>query len=173
VLTDTGTEEPGAAAGTWMMNLAELDGPPGADEEDCPSALGEVRLDGKAVRGAGNLDGTQVRLLAALAGPGAASSVIAVWAAVGAKTNGVPVAAVVLGQLDLHGKVVTADALRTARRRRAAVPARQPGLPDRVARHRPAWPPGLGRRRARRRQPGTGTADAAACLNGPQPGATG
>ena len=71
----------------------------------------QVRLDGKAVRGARNPDGTQVRLLAALVGPDAVSSVIATQAAVGAKTNEVPVAAVVLGRLDLHGKVVTADAL--------------------------------------------------------------
>jgi hypothetical protein len=71
----------------------------------------QVRLDGKAVRGARNPDGSQVRLLAALVGPDAASSVVAAQAAAGAKTNEVPVAAVVLGQLDLHGKVVTADAL--------------------------------------------------------------
>ena len=61
----------------------------------------QVRLDGKAVRGARNADGNQVRLLAALAGPDAASSVVAAQAEVGAKTNEVPMAAVVLGQLDL------------------------------------------------------------------------
>ena len=75
----------------------------------------QVRLDGKAVRGARNPDGTQVRLLAALVGADAASSVVAAQAAVGAKTNEVPVAKVVLGQLDLHGKVVTADALHTVK----------------------------------------------------------
>jgi hypothetical protein len=37
--------------------------------------------------------------------------VVAAQAAVGAKTNEVPVAAVVPGRLDLRGKVVTADAL--------------------------------------------------------------
>jgi predicted transposase YbfD/YdcC len=74
-----------------------------------------VRLDGKAVRGARNADGTQVRLLAALVGPDAAASAIAAQAAVGAKTNEVPVAAVVLGGIDLHGKVVTADALHTVK----------------------------------------------------------
>ena len=74
-----------------------------------------MRLDGKAVRGARNPDGTQVRLLAALVGADAASSVVAAQAGVGAKTNEVPVAAVVLGQLDLHGKVVTADALHTVK----------------------------------------------------------
>jgi predicted transposase YbfD/YdcC len=114
VLTDAGTVELDAAAGTWLMDLAGLAGPD-AGEEDSPPALVQVRLDGKAVRGARNADGTQVRLLAALVGPDAASSVVAAQAAVGAKTNEVPVAAVVLGQLDLHGKVVTADALHTVK----------------------------------------------------------
>jgi predicted transposase YbfD/YdcC len=115
VLTDAGTEELDAAAGTWLMDLAGLAGPPEAGGEGCPPALTQVRLDGKAVRGARNPDGTQVRLLAALVGPDAVSSVIATQAAVGAKTNEVPVAAVVLGRLDLHGKVVTADALHTVK----------------------------------------------------------
>jgi predicted transposase YbfD/YdcC len=115
VLTDAGTGELDAAAGTWLMDLAGLAGPPEAGGEGRPPALTQVRLDGKAVRGARNPDGTQVRLLAALVGPDAASSVVAAQAAVGAKTNEVPVAAVVLGQLDLHGKVVTADALHTVK----------------------------------------------------------
>ena len=115
VLTDAGTEELDAAAGTWLTGLAGLAGPPERVQESCPPALTQVRLDGKAVRGARNPDGTQVRLLAALVGPDAASSVVAAQAAVGAKTNEVPVAAVVLGQLDLHGKVVTADALHTVK----------------------------------------------------------
>jgi hypothetical protein len=101
------------------MSLAGLADPATASadaaEEDCPPALVQVRLDGKAVRGARNADGSQVRLPAALAGPDAASSVVAAQAAVGVKTNEVPVAAVVLGQLDLHGKVVTADALHTVK----------------------------------------------------------
>jgi predicted transposase YbfD/YdcC len=119
VMTDAGTGELDAAAGTWLMNLAGLDAPAAvgaeAGEEDCLPTLTQVRLDGKAVRGARNPDGTQVRLLAALVGADAASSVVAAQAAVGAKTNEVPVAKVVLGQLDLHGKVVTADALHTVK----------------------------------------------------------
>jgi predicted transposase YbfD/YdcC len=114
VITDAGTGELDAAAGTWLMDLAGLAGPD-AGEEDGPLALTQVRLDGKAVRGARNPDGTQVRLLAALVGPDAASSVVAAQAEVGAKTNEVPVAAVVLGRIDLHGKVVTADALHTVK----------------------------------------------------------
>jgi predicted transposase YbfD/YdcC len=119
VMTDAGTGELDAAAGTWLTGLAGLNGPaaagPDAGEKDDSPALTQVRLDGKAVRGARNADGTQVRLLAALVGPDAASSVVAAQAAVGAKTNEVPVAKVVLGQLDLHGKVVTADALHTVK----------------------------------------------------------
>jgi predicted transposase YbfD/YdcC len=114
VMTDAGTGELDAATGTWLTDLAGLAGPD-AGEEDDPPSLTQVRLDGKAVRGARNPDGTQVRLLAALVGPDAASSVIAAQAAVGAKTNEVPVAKVVLDQLDLHGKVVTADALHTVK----------------------------------------------------------
>ncbi len=76
----------------------------------------QVRLDGKAIRGAKDADGNQVRLLAALAGPDAATSVVAAQAEVGKKTtNEVPMAAVVLGQIDLDGKVVTADALHTVK----------------------------------------------------------
>jgi predicted transposase YbfD/YdcC len=115
VLTDAGTEELDAAAGTWLMDLAGLTPPAAAGEDGCLPALVQVRLDGKAVRGARGADGSQVRLLAALAGPNAATSVVAAQAAVGAKTNEVPMAAVVLGQLDLHGKVVTADALHTVK----------------------------------------------------------
>jgi predicted transposase YbfD/YdcC len=114
VMTDAGTGELDAAAGTWLMDLAGLAGPD-AGQEDGPPALVQVRLDGKAVRGARNADGTQVRLLAALVGPDAAASVVAAQAAVGVKTNEVPVAKVVLGGLDLRGKVVTADALHTVK----------------------------------------------------------
>jgi predicted transposase YbfD/YdcC len=114
VLTDAGTEELDAAAGTWLRDRAGLAGP-GAGEEDGPPTLVQVRLDGKAVRGTRAADGSQVRLLAALAGPDAASSVVAAQAEVGAKTNEVPMAKVVLGRLDLHGKVVTADALHTVK----------------------------------------------------------
>jgi predicted transposase YbfD/YdcC len=119
VLTDAGAEALDAAAGRWLMNLAGLDEPATASgdavEEGSPSALTQVRLDGKAVRGARDADGNQVRLLAALVGPNAATSVIAAQAEVGKKTNEVSVAKVVLGQIDLNGKVVTADALHTVK----------------------------------------------------------
>jgi predicted transposase YbfD/YdcC len=119
VLTDTDAEAFDAAVGTWLMNLAGFITPAVASrepaEEDGPRALMQVRLDGKAVRGARDAGGNQVRLLAALAGPDAATSVVAAQAEVGAKTNEVPMAAVVLGQIDLNNKVVTADALHTVK----------------------------------------------------------
>ena len=165
---------------------------PDTGEEDCSRELMQVRLDGKAVRGARDADGNQVRLLAALAGPDAATSVVAAQTEVGVKTDEVPMAAVVSADRP-DGKIVTADALHTvkatanhihehggefvfpvkenrramldaldalpwaqapvartatkrpwrdhhphhpglARPRRPAVPARQPGIPDRTVR---------------------------------------
>jgi predicted transposase YbfD/YdcC len=119
VLTDADAGAFDVAVGAWLMSLAGSAGPdvagPDAGDEGCPPALMQVRLDGKAVRGAKDADGSQVRLLAALVGPDAASSVVAAQAQVGRKTNEVPMAAVVLGQVNLEGKVVTADALRTVK----------------------------------------------------------
>jgi predicted transposase YbfD/YdcC len=119
VLTDADPGALDAAVGTWLMNLAGFTAPAAAGldagQEAGSRALMQVRLDGKAIRGAKDADGNQVRLLAALAGPDAASSVIAAQAEVGKKTNEVPMAAVVLGQVDLKGKVVTADALHTVK----------------------------------------------------------
>jgi len=119
VLTDADAGAFDVAVGTWMMNLAGFTRPATAigepGEEDGSRALMQVRLDGKAVRGARGADGNQVRLLAALAGPDAATSVVAAQAEVGVKTNEVPMAAVVPGQIDLNGKIVTADALHTVK----------------------------------------------------------
>jgi hypothetical protein len=74
-----------------------------------------VRLDGKTIRGAKDAKGNRRHLLAALAGPTAQDSVLAAQAEVGAKTNEVPMATGVLGQIDLTGKIVTADALHTVK----------------------------------------------------------
>jgi len=119
ILTDADAGAFDVAVGTWLMNLAGFTMPATASrepgEEDGSRALMQVRLDGKAVRGARDADGNQVRLLAALADPDAATSVVAAQAEVGVKTNEVPMAAVVLGQIDLNGKIVTADALHTVK----------------------------------------------------------
>ena len=119
VLTDADPEAFDAAVGTWLMNLAGFTTPATASRdtggEDGSRVLMQVRLDGKAVRGAKDTDGNQVRLLAALAGPDAGTSVVAAQTEVGVKTNEVPMAVVVLGQIDLDDKVVTADALHTVK----------------------------------------------------------
>lgn len=118
VLTDADAEAFDMAVGTWLMNLAGLAAPAAGGADDCVpggGALMQVRLDGKAIRGAKDPAGNQVRLLAALVGPDAAASVVAAQAEVGKKTNEVPMAAVVLGQIDLKGKIVTADALHTVK----------------------------------------------------------
>ena len=119
VLTDADAGAFDVAVGTWLMSLAGFTAPAAAGrdagEEDCPPALMQVRLDGKAIRGAKDADGNQVRLLAALVGPDAAASVVAAQAEVGKKTNEVPMATVVLGQIDLNNKIVTADALHTVK----------------------------------------------------------
>src|SRR5260221_6082728 len=79
---------------------------------DDQAPLIPVRVDGKTVRGARNPDGTQVHLLAALAGqPG----VVAAQTEVGAKTNEIPMIIPLLDGLDLAGTVITADALHCQR----------------------------------------------------------
>ena len=56
VLTDADTEAFDVAVGTWLMNLAGFTAPATASrdtgEEYCSRALTQVRLDGKAIRGA-------------------------------------------------------------------------------------------------------------------------
>jgi predicted transposase YbfD/YdcC len=115
VLTDADPEIFDAAVGTWLMSAAGFAAGGADDRVPGRGALMQVRLDGKAIRGAKDGDGNQVRLLAALAGPDAAASVIAAQAEVGKKTNEVPMATVVLSQIDLDGKIVTADALHTVK----------------------------------------------------------
>ena len=63
VLTDADPGALDAAAGTWLMNLAGLTAPGtaglDAGEEAGSRALMQVRLDGKAIRGAKDADGTR------------------------------------------------------------------------------------------------------------------
>jgi hypothetical protein len=92
----------------------------------------------------------QVRLLAALAGPDAAASVVAALAEVGVKTNEVPMAAVMLGQIDQQALKppaarratahrATADSLRqlldAARAENTCLRAENRSLRDQLARH--------------------------------------
>jgi len=125
VITDADAEVFDATVGSWLMSSmpagpASRETGTGAGQDD-PVELVPVRLDGKTVRGARDAAGNQRHLLAALVGRTAQSSVVAAQAEVGVKTNEVPMATAVLGQIDLNGTLVTADALRlgehTARRR--------------------------------------------------------
>jgi predicted transposase YbfD/YdcC len=119
VVTDADAEVFDATVGSWLMGnlLAEPAGQGGAADadRDDPVGLMPVRLDGKTVRGAKDAAGNQRHLLAALVGRTAQSSVVAAQAEAGVKTNEVPMAKVVLGQIDLNGKLVTADALHTVK----------------------------------------------------------
>ena len=113
VITDADPEAFDATVGRWLMSRQTARKGEGAGDD--PAGLVPVRLDGKTVRGARDAEGNQRHLLAALAGPAAPSAVIAAQAEVGAKTNEVPMASAVLGQIGLNGKIVTADALHTVK----------------------------------------------------------
>ncbi len=76
---------------------------PGADDV----AAARVAVDGKAVRGAVQADGRAVHLLAAMSGTGA----VLAQREVGHKTNEITQVRPLLDPLDLHGAIVTLDAL--------------------------------------------------------------
>jgi len=115
VLTDADAEAFDAAVGRWLRGLAGFTTTRPADGYGDSSALLQVRLDGKTIRGATDTEGNQRHLLAALVGPDAAHSVVAAQTEVGAKTNEVPLATEVLDQIDLTNTIVTADALHTVK----------------------------------------------------------
>lgn len=117
VITDADAEVFDATVGSWLMGslASELAAQDEAAGQGGTGGLIPVRLDGKTMRGAKDADGNQRHLLAALAGRTARTSVIAAQAEVGIKTNEVPMATEVLGQIDLHGKLVSADALHTVK----------------------------------------------------------
>ncbi len=126
----TGADAPAldAVTGAWLMRraaAAERCGDPAvsAGHGDSPAAgsggqpgpgapLVPIRVDGKTVRGAKNADGSQVHLLAALAGE---QGVVAAQTEAGAKTNEIPMIIPLPGDLDLAGAVITADALHCQR----------------------------------------------------------
>jgi len=102
-----------AATGTWLMERVSAAGDlASSGRGGGEAALIPVRVDGKTVRGARNADGSQVHLLAALAG---VRGVVAAQTEVGAKTNEIPMIILLLDGLSLDGAVVTADALHTQR----------------------------------------------------------
>src|SRR5258707_2300439 len=119
VITDADAGVFDAAVGRWLMSrllagLAGLSRASAAGQDDAAEVI-PVPPDGKTIRGAKDDEGNQRHLLAALAGPDAATSAIAAQAEVGAKTNEVPMATKGLGQIDLHATIVTAAALHTAK----------------------------------------------------------
>lgn len=115
MLTDADAEAFDAVIGQWRSGLAGFTTELAAgDDGDVPGCV-QVRLDGKTIRGAKDAEGNQTQLLAVLVGPDAATSVVAAQTEVGAMTNEVPMAADVLGQIDLNNKIVTADALHTVK----------------------------------------------------------
>ena len=114
VVTNADAEVFDATVGRWLMSCQAAGELESAGRDD-PAGLVPVRLDGKTVRGAKDAEGNQRHLLAALDGPAAQSPVIAAQAEVGVKANEVPIAAAVLGQIDLNDKIVTADALHTVK----------------------------------------------------------
>ncbi len=117
VITDADAGAFDAIVGSWLMSSLprEPAAPDEAAGQDDPAGLIPVRLDGKTVRGAKDAAGNQRHLLAALAGRTAQAPVVAAQAEAGVKTNEVPMAKVVPGQIDLRGKLVTADALHTVK----------------------------------------------------------
>lgn len=74
--------------------------------------LGAIAVDGKTMRGAYREDGSQVHLLSALVH---GAGVVIAQREVAAKTNEITELAPLLKNVDLAGKVVTADALHTQR----------------------------------------------------------
>jgi predicted transposase YbfD/YdcC len=118
VVTNADPDAVDAAVGAWLtrglaacVEAADQDRPRGSDGP----VLMQVRLDGKTLRGAVDVDGNQMHLLAALVGRPGQTSVVAAQTEVGAKTNEVPMATTVLDQVDLADTVLTADALHTVK----------------------------------------------------------
>ncbi|MER5430308.1 ISAs1 family transposase [Streptomyces sp. NPDC002588] len=92
------------AVGTW---LAQREGIAVSKAEGTKRSLPSLAVDGKTVRGARRADGTQLHLLAAMTGTG----LVTAQREVDGKTNEITVFRPLLAPLDLHGVVVTFDAL--------------------------------------------------------------
>ncbi|WP_340374368.1 ISAs1 family transposase [Streptomyces sp. SS7] len=92
------------AVGSWLAGRERADG---QEENDSDRPLPSLAVDGKTVRGARRTDGTRVHLLAAMTGTG----LVTAQREVDGKTNEITVFQPLLAPLDLHGTVVTFDAL--------------------------------------------------------------
>ncbi|WP_249715171.1 ISAs1 family transposase [Rhizomonospora bruguierae] len=119
VCTDADPDTLDTAIGAWTARLrgdatADSVGETATAGDSPPST--QIRLDGKTVRGAVDVD--QLHLLAALASgphPDAPAVVLAQAEVTGAKTNEPAIARDLLNELDLHGVTITADALHTVK----------------------------------------------------------
>jgi predicted transposase YbfD/YdcC len=94
-----------AAVGAWLA--ARDPGPPTSARDAAARLRRSLAVDGKTVRGARRIDGTQVHLLAAMTGTG----LVTAQREVGSKTNEITVFKPMLTELDLADTVVTFDAL--------------------------------------------------------------
>ncbi|MFG2126102.1 ISAs1 family transposase [Streptomyces sp. NPDC048710] len=93
------------AVGSWLAGRERAAGQEENDSDRRP--LPSLAVDGKTVRGARRTDGTQVHLLAAMTGAG----LVTAQREVDATTNEITVFQPLLAPLNLHGTVVTFDAL--------------------------------------------------------------
>ncbi|MGW7386750.1 ISAs1 family transposase [Streptomyces sp. NPDC054794] len=93
------------AVGSWLAGRERASGQEENDSDRRP--LPSLAVDGKTVRGARRTDGTQVHLLAAMTGTG----LVTAQREVDATTNEITVFQPLLAPLNLHGTVVTFDAL--------------------------------------------------------------
>ncbi|WP_229854113.1 transposase, partial [Streptomyces filipinensis] len=93
------------AVGSWLAGRERAVGQEVNDSDRRP--LPSLAVDGKTVRGARRTDGTQVHLLAAMTGTG----LVTAQREVDATTNEITVFQPLLAPLNLHGTVVTFDAL--------------------------------------------------------------
>jgi predicted transposase YbfD/YdcC len=121
VVTDIDAAAVDAAIGAWLFDRAEPSGvtdPVSAGTtEGTDTDTGQLRavvlaVDGKTVRGAKDIDGNQVHLLAAMTHH---QGLIVAQTEVGAKTNEIPMLPTLLDELDITDAVITADALHTQR----------------------------------------------------------
>ncbi|MGW2609443.1 ISAs1 family transposase [Streptomyces mirabilis] len=94
-----------AAIGTWLTARDADRSPPRQNTARQPRR--SLAVDGKTVRGARRVDGTQVHLLVAMTGTG----LVAAQHEVDAKTNEITVFRPLLAELDLRETVVTFDAM--------------------------------------------------------------
>jgi predicted transposase YbfD/YdcC len=112
VVQQVDADELDRVVGCWLATQQPSWAPAPDDGTDgaWQAAPGAVAVDGKTLRGAVDADGRQVHLLAALAH---GSGTVLAQRRVDAKTNEITGFRPLLDEVDLEGKVVTADALRT------------------------------------------------------------